>query len=334
MRKQLKLKIIPILIASAIGSSVYAADNVPSGGTLDAFMAGDLGRSRYTDGRGISDDQAVRFNDNSYGLRGSFAYTAPSKVGVQFDGAFRKQDMKSATLTNTDLAGHLFYRNEHFLLGGIAQYSMPKVRYDLGSGNDPSFDYFVRDPVANEFNKALTTDQAFFGAEGQGYFGDLTVTGQLARQEFIDQKPLFGDISNDQNLFKHGLVATAKADYFINDNWKLDAKYTYNKTYGDATPDSKGHNFKVGTEYLFTDQPVSVYANYTHDKFDFAGLGSEYKTDSVMAGIKIDFGGLSTLKARSQSGASLDPIDSSLNMARAWARQANDPFFTQGGFVP
>jgi hypothetical protein len=255
-------------------------------------------------------------------------------VGVQFDGAFRKQDMKSANLTNTDLAGHLFYRNERFLLGGIAQYSMPKVRYDLGYKGDSSsdlLDLWLRDPSANEYNKALTTDQAFFGVEGQGYFGDLTVTGQLARQEFINQQAPWADLSGDHELFKHGLVATAKADYFINDNWKVDAKYTYNKTYGDASPDSTGHNFKVGTEYLFTTQPVSIYANYTHDRFDLFGQ-SDYKTDSVMAGIKIDFGGPSTLKARSQSGASLDPIDSSVNMARAWARLANSPFFTQGGF--
>lgn len=369
MRKQLKLKIIPIIVASAIGSSVYAADNTseidraiqlleakgfrvsqpsdvpvkekasittiaPSpNGTFDSFIAGDLGRGRYSDGYGISDDQAVRFNDNSYGLRGSFAYTTASKVGVQFDGAFRKEDMKSAKLTNTDLAGHLFYRNERFLLGGIAQYSMPKVRNNLGYGNsdessDALFNLFIRDPSANELNKVATTDQAFFGVEGQGYFGDLTVTGQLARQEFINQKAPWSDISSDSALFKHGLVATAKADYFINDNWKVDAKYTHNKTYGDVS-DSTGHNFKIGTEYLFTTQPISIYANYTHDKFDFLGQ-SEFKTDSVMAGIKIGFGGPSTLKARSQSGASLDPIDSSVNMARAWARLANESFFTQG----
>jgi hypothetical protein len=273
-------------------------------GTIDAFISGDIGRSRYKSDIS-SDTTTSRVTDSSYKIRGSFAYQDPSKLGVQFDAVYSQDDIKNAKFTTVDLAGHAFYRNDKFLLGMFGQYRKPRIH--VGSSPDYSAENGIfRNAVAD----LLTPEQVFFGGEAQGYFGDLTLTGQLARQEFVNQQHFnSGDISVDK-IYKHGTVATAKANYFINDNFKVTAGYTYNTV--DLALDGSYDNqkFSIGTEYRLANYPVSFYGDYAHNRFKLDSVDIKQDTDAVMVGLKFNFGSES-LKSRDRTGASLDPISTS-----------------------
>lgn len=283
-------------------------------GTIDAFISGDIGRSRYKSNfQDISSDTTTsRVTDSSYKIRGSFAYQDPSKLGVQFDAVYSQDDIKNAKFTTVDLAGHAFYRNDKFLLGMFGQYRKPRIH--VGSSGDYSAENGVyRNFVAD----LLTPEQVFFGGEAQGYFGDLTLTGQLARQEFVNQQNFNSDDNSTDKIYKHGIVATAKANYFINDNWKVTAGYTYNNTDLAENVSYDNHKFSVGTEYRLANYPVSFYGDYVHNRFKFDYSDSNYSdftpkqdTDAIMVGLKFNFGSES-LKSRDRTGASLDPISTS-----------------------
>ncbi len=270
-------------------------------GVVDAFISGDIGRTRSK--LNYFDSYNNTVNDSSYNLRGSFAYQDPSKLGVQFDALYSQDNIKNSKLTTIDLAGHGFYRNDKFLLGFFGQYKQPKLRN--------------KDISADAYSSVFSSDQVFFGGEAQGYFGDFTLTGQLARQEFINQ-PSYTDVSGNI-LFKHGNVATLKANYFLNDNWKVTAGYSYNSVdmkydYG-LNNSNDTHKFSLSTEYRLAKYPISFYGDFIHNKFNFSypcssdctNISSNLKTDALFVGIKYNFG-LDSLKERDRSGASLDPI--------------------------
>lgn len=285
-------------------------------GKVDAFFSGAYGRTKYKGGVDLSSDATTTMRDNSYNLRGSFAYQDPSKLGVQFDAVYSQDDMKNAKMTTLDLAGHAFYRNDKFLLGIFGQFKQPKLHNkDIFTGNSASD--FSANTVINLQNNLLVSDQAFFGAEAQGYFGDLTLTGQIARQNFINQKDFSADVSSD--IYKRGSVATAKADYFVNDNWKVTGGYSFNDVTGLASYDTK--KYSLGTEYRLINYPVSFYADYNRNKLSLDGEGlngSKFETDAVMLGMRWNFGS-DSLKSRYRSGASLDPI-SNVGFADVWAK--------------
>lgn len=275
-------------------------------GKLDAFVSGSFGRSRYkldSSSDEIFYNNNNKVTDDSYNLRGSFAYQDPSNLGFQFDGLYSQNQIKYAKISTVDLAGHAFYRNEKFLLGMFGQYKNPKLHFKDGDG---SADGFIKDAI---LDTAFAKEQVFWGGEAQGYFGDLTLTGQLARQHFINK-----DQSID-NIYGKGVVATAKADYFINENWKLTGGYNHNRVDLSADTKYKIHKFSIGTEYQLTNYPVSFFGDFTHNKLKFDGdygdCGSCYapsqRNETLMVGIKYNFGG-NSLKSRDRSGASLDPI--------------------------
>ena len=266
-------------------------------GNFDAFISGDFGTTRYKHNDLSGDNFLSKRNDGSYGIRGSFAFQHPNKLGLQFDGVYSKDDMGSGELTTLDLATHAFYRNDNFLVGLFGQYKQPRFSH--------------KEAVVDISGDLLTPQQVFFGAESQGYFGDLTVAGQIARQEFVNESAF--------NVYGHGNVATIKANYFINDDWKISTGYGYNKVYmNDFSADNfnanyNTHKLSIGTEYRFSNYPFSLYADYSHNKFKLNFLDADgdpnlkLRTDTIMAGIKINFGSYS-LKSRDRSGASLNPI--------------------------
>ena len=275
-------------------------------GKLDAFVSGSYGRSRYK--ADYSADEFLNNNkvtDDSYNLRGSFAYQDPSNLGFQFDGLYSQNQIKYAKVSTVDLAGHAFYRNEKFLLGMFGQYKNPKLHFKDGDG---SADGFLKNGI---LNTAFAKEQVFFGGEAQGYFGDLTLTGQLARQHFINK----GQDGSVDSIYSKGVVATAKADYFINDNWKLTSGYSHNKVDFSADAKYKIHKFSVGTEYQLTNYPVSFFGDFTRNKLNFdvnygdvEGLyAPSQRNQTLMVGLKYNFGG-NSLKSRDRTGASLDPI--------------------------
>lgn len=284
-------------------------------GNVDAFISGDFGRTRYNNNNNFYDSGDNFLNnkitDSSYNVRASFAYQDPSKFGAQFDAVYSQENIKGAKLSNVDLAGHAFYRSDKYLVGLFGQYKQPSF-HRSSTGNDDGYSSYT-----DVVGKILSPDQLFFGAEAQGYFGDLTLTGQLAHQKFINQS----DYSND-GMFKDGTVATVKANYFIKDNWKVNAGYAYNTAdmsvyWGDTSSGASYVNqiFSIGTEYRLSSFPVSIYGDYNHNKFNFdincVDCGDitnpKYKSDTIMAGLKYNFGS-DSLKSRDRSGASLDPI--------------------------
>ncbi len=298
-------------------------------GTIDAFVSGAYGRTKYKNDDLSSDQATIR--DNSYNLRGSFAYQSPSKFGVQFDGVYSQDNMKKAKMTTLDLAGHAFYRNDKFLLGLFGQYKQPKLHTKQFNNTDISGDGssdFIVNSAVDQTSKALVKDQAFFGAEAQGYFGDLTLTGQVARQNFINKGDLSADYSGD--TFKRGTVATTKADYFVNDNWKLTGGYSFNNVDGALSYDTK--KYALGTEYRLNNYPVSFYADYTRDKLSIDLSSQNFDTNAFMLGMKWNFGS-DSLKSRSRSGASLDPISNMMGPANIWG-SAIGAANTDYSFIP
>ena len=306
-----------------IDSPVESKKSLPPGvqlktyqaGTIDAFLSGAFGRTKYKGGDISADPVTTR--DNSYNLRGSFAYQSPSKLGVQFDAVYSQDDMKKAKVTTLDLAGHAFYRNDKFLLGLFGQYKQPKLRNKNIFDSSSDLESALANSVINTSSDVLVRDQAFFGAEAQGYFGDLTLTGQVARQNFINKGSNNSDISGD--AYKRGSVATAKADYFVNDNWKVTGGYSFNNVSGFLSYDTK--KYTLGSEYRLDNYPVSFFADYTRNKLSLDESGasfatSRFDTDAVMLGMKWNFGS-DSLKSRNRSGASLDPI-SNMGLGNLW----------------
>ena len=287
-----KSTLLPFLVASVFASVAHAEDASP----VDMFVSGDLGYSHYSPDGGKSD------SDKTYNLRASVAYQDPSHFGGQVDAVYSKYDIGRNSVSNVDLAGHLFYRNEQYLLGGFVQYRKPSMTANRDFSADPIIGAWVNRILINEF----VSEQVFWGVEGQAYFGDVTVSGQLAKQEFVNQTDL-----SVGNVLKDGYVANIKAKYFINENWKVDAGFNYNKTnlsetfFNNSSTSIDQKTYSIGTEYRFVEHPVSLYAQYSHNEINLGGGGLD--SDQLMAGVKFNFGSTS-LKGRDRSGASLDPI--------------------------
>jgi hypothetical protein len=305
-------------------------------GTIDAFVSGAYGRSKYK-GDISSDSTTNSIRDDSYNIRGSFAYQGPSKLGVQFDAVYSQDKYKSSKMTSIDLAGHGFYRNDRFLVGLFGQYKQPKINSsstwtDAVVSDDIPINFLV-DALQENFSRTFASEQVFFGGEAQGYFGDLTLTGQIARQEFINQKNLFSDLSSDASVgkaYKHGNVASARADYFINNNWRVTGGFSYNTVdmFTDLSYDTK--KYSLNTEYRLDNYPVSFYADYTRNNLSLEfqdGLNNKFDADAIMLGMKWNFGS-DSLKSRNRSGASLDPI-SNIGFGDAWAKSLG----SNNGFI-
>jgi hypothetical protein len=282
-----KKKLLPFLVLGLFAGESFADET----GKLDMFVSGDLGYSHY------SPDGAHSVSDSTYGFRGTAAYQDQNHFGAQVDGVFSHYDIGGSNVNNVDLAGHLFYRNDQFLIGGILQYRNPNLNLK-STGN------YIYDWLLNSFTDSIVTEQVFWGAEGQAYFGDVTVSGQLAKQEFVNQKDFSGS-----KMLDDGYVANIKAKYFINDNWKVDVGFNYNKTntangfFSNDSFDQK--TYTIGTEYRLADKPVSVYAQYNRNEMSISNYNLD--TDQLTVGLKFNFGSTS-LKERDRSGASLDPI--------------------------
>ena len=294
-----KSSAISLIVASLFAAGVQAEE--PS--KFDMFVSGEGAYNRYElKGDALGSGTNTSRNDNSYGLRATAAYQDPSHFGLQVDALYKKYDLGSSDASNVDLAGHAFYRNDQFLIGGIVQHRNPNLsprNFHTGNlGTDFSADLSV-DVVTQQ----MVSEQVFWGAEGQAYLGDVTLTGQLAKQEFVNQSDISGG-----HLLDDGYVGTMKAKYFIQDNWMADAGFNYNKTYLTGTAGGGSFNqktYSLGTEYRFNQNPVSLFAQYNRNELDIPGTGMD--NDQVLVGIKFNMGS-TTLKGRDRSGASLDPL--------------------------
>ena len=305
----MKIKKLSALIISTFALNAQADEN----SSFDMFISGEAGYNQTSpkinesllDGSLLGEGGAYSLsnsNDTSYKTRASFSYTDPNQFGVQVDGVYARNGMDKSTASTVDLAGHAFYRTDKYLLGAITQYRKPSLKL-----ND-EYGYLLTD--------ILAPDQFFWGAEGQAYFGKFTLYGQIARQEFINQSN-YGYAELGSGLGDHGLALSLKARYFINDNWRVDGSYAYNKVYlknsilgyiFDEIGNSANQNtFGLATEYRFANKPYSITASYEHTSIDLFGGLFSVDTNRAMVGFRLNFG-KDSLRSRDQSGASLDPI--------------------------
>ncbi|MFT4253231.1 MAG: outer membrane beta-barrel protein [Caulobacter sp.] len=123
------------------------------------------------------------------------------------------------------------------------------------------------------------------GGEAQKYLGNVTLTGLVAYGQSNDL---------DADLW----AVRGSANYFVSDDFRLDAGLGYSKI--DSSIDADAWDVNLGGEYKFANSGWSTFGKYTHtESEDLADL----KSDAVKVGVRYTFGG--SLKARNAAGADL-----------------------------
>lgn len=263
-----------ILAAALVAAAPLALAADQQTGGFDMFLSGGVGYSQF------SEDE---LDDMNTEFRASFAYTDKSGIGVQLDNVYSRQYLGDLFdhASTFDIAGHMYYRTSGWQAGAFYQ--------------NRSFDYETGDPSGDASMDASMDDQHFYGIEGQGFFGNLTVGGQLGQHKVS----LLGGMLEDTGTF-----GTLNARYFLNDNWRLDANYLYDEFEIEGY-DAKTQQFGIGTEYRFNSSPLSMFAQYARVNYDFDGY--DIDEDRLMVGVKLSFG-KDTLRQRDRDGASLNPV--------------------------
>lgn len=266
-----------ILAAALVAAAPLAMAADQQTGGFDMLLSGGIGYSQY------SEDQLDDMNSE---FRASFAYTDKSGIGFQLDNVYSRQYLGDAFdwASTFDIAGHLYYRTPGWQAGAFYQNRSFDYETGYGGAADASLD-------------ASIDDQHFYGIEGQGFFGNLTVGGQLGQHKVSYVGGMYDDT---------GTFAGIHGRYFMNDNWRLDANYLYDKVEIEGS-DIKTQQFGIGTEYRLNNSPVSMFGQYARINYDFDG--SDIDEDRLMVGVKLSFG-KSTLRQRDRDGASLNPVPS------------------------
>jgi hypothetical protein len=256
------MKTVAFVTFLAATPSVSAADQ-PAGG-FDGFVSGAIGHSKSSGS--ASPESTI------YDLAASLAYTHESKWGgqldyINFQQAFKSPYPRSAA---TDIAGHLYFRDNEWLVGGFIQ----KRKYFLNSID-------------------IDTHERFLGVEGQIYRENMTFYGQLGNDKWTD---FTGDINGN-------FVAT-KLTYFVNDNLNVSGGVDL------VREDKNGYSYsqnsyKLGIEGRMTNSPLSIFAGYTRIN-EWDNSTWNVSTDIFLIGGKLNFG-KGTLRSSGREGASLMP---------------------------
>lgn len=267
-----------VLAAVLATAAPLAAAADPQTGGFDVFLSGGLGYSQF------SEDE---LDDMNAELRASFAYTDKSGFGFQLDNVYNRQYLGDVFdyASTFDIAGHVYYRTSGWQAGAFYQ----NRTFNYETGIDPSYDASL---------DASIDDQQFYGIEAQGFFGNLTVNGQIGQHKMGF---LGGSVDGT------GTFGTIQGRYFLNDNWKIDASYLHDNVDIEGS-DFKTQQFGLGTDYRLANSPVSVFARYTRTNFDVDG--SDIDEDRIMVGVKLNFG-KATLRQQDRDGASLNPVPNS-----------------------
>lgn len=282
--KQLPLAIM--MLGVGVGSA-YAQSNNAKTGTFDTYISAGLGIGGTNFGNSASNPQTSGFAGEA---RFSGSYTDNSGFGGQVDVVYNSQMMNNlfvnkVNTTDLDVAGHLFYRNDNLLGGAFIQRTTANLSYGAMTASAP------------------LGNTNYYGLEGQAYLGNFTLYGQAGAQTMqviYDGKGITGP------------VGTVEARYFINDNFRVGAAYSYsglsNNDFLGANFKSSSNGFNIGTEYRFDNSPISVFAQY--DYFNQSNP-TYYQTSSNssrgLLGIKFSFGS-GTLLQRDRSGSTLNPV--------------------------
>ena len=258
-----------LLALSALACTAALAQNTSG---FDGFLSAGYGSNKIT----VTDVTEMSDSSNTSTLRGSFAFTHATGLGLQVDNLIDNQSIGgTAKIRTNDLALHGFFRQQNFLVGLIHQTRNFKAT-DIGLGSGST---------------TLPLDRTFTGVEGQYDFGPVTVYGLTASDK------LSTGFIGDQTL--SGRTSVLEARYFFNDNLRTDLSYATSK-FSDVG-DVKNGTTTLGLEYKFNSSPLSAYAKYQNMN------GTFIDTKRFVVGINLSLG-KETLKARNSSGASLNPI--------------------------
>ncbi len=215
-----------------LGAAAALAMVIP--GVASAQQSGyvDLGYSN-TDG----DVAGVDFEGDGWTLGGTTAWGGDGTVGVQLDAVYGDSEDASSWA----IGGHLFSRNEGYLIGGFANYGGIDV-----DGADSSDAWTV-------------------GVEGQAYLTRTTLDGALSYSESDDA---------DASLTALDLGAT----HFVTDNFSFGGSLGFGNIEAFGA-DADVISYGVGAEYQFAATPISVFGGWQH--FDLDDYDTEADTLNV-----------------------------------------------------
>lgn len=277
-------RIIALLVASTILSGLGISTALADPDFVAEFGAGP-GNWTITDNG--DDENEVDSIDNVH-LRGvaSGQLSFDNGFGVQGDVLFRQMalEIQGYDVEQASLDGvlHLFYRDpEHFLLGGLVQLGQDSATFD---GEDSGLDLH----------------RALLAAEGQAFFDQFTLYGQLGLQN-----------TSADGMSADGWFVTGEVRYFLTPNFKVEAHAAYDSLTIDAgsTPQElKTFSMGLGAEYRFEDLPVSVFARYDLASTEVNGGTASIDSHRALVGLKFSFGE-ETLQSRDRNGASLKPVE-------------------------
>jgi len=273
------MRLLAVLLAStAISAASTAAFADPD------FVAGvSIGGTQWH-------EEFVSTEDVSgYYVQGllSGAYNFTPVLGVQGDVLVHYENLDedgvTAEVGSIDGALHGFYRDsERFLLGGFVQLGQDEFSSDLSDN---------------------TVQRGAVGVEGQAFFDQVTVYGQLGLQT------LNTDVTPDFDF--DGWFITGEVRNFLTPDLKIEAHASRSElSYSDGlTLQYETVNAGIGAEYKFADMPLSISAKYDYTTsslafFDDASIDSH----RVLVGLKFNMGE-ETLQDRDRHGVSLKPLD-------------------------
>lgn len=224
---------------------------------------------------------------SGYHVRGfiSGAYNFTPVLGAQGDVLLRyeslSQDADDFTTTSLDGALHGFYRvPDSFLLGAFVQAGQDSVAFDGGDGPQ--------------------IDRKYLGVEGQAFFNQFTIYGQLGLQNSSDGS----DVDLD------GWFITGEVRYFLTPDLKIEVHAGRSElSYTDGlTLQAETVNFGFGAEYRFAELPLSVFGQYDYHTSSVNLAEGSLDSHRVLVGLKFNMGE-DSLQDRDRNGASLKPVD-------------------------
>lgn len=290
-------RLFVLLLSTTALSVAGISTTLAAGDVVGTLSLGGIWTS--FDGPGVESDV------DSDGFRASGqvsgAYNFTPVLGVQGDVVLRYETATfddeetegfEQKTTSIDGALHLFYRDpDSFLLGGFVQLGKDSTSY----GDD-------------EIDVPDLT-RSYGGVEGQAFFDQVTVYGQLGLQK--------QSYDTDEADDLDGWFVTAEVRYFLTPDFKIAAHVGRSELELDT---GESFTFQLETvtvgasaEYKFDTMPVSVFASYDYSTTGF-NIQDDVSIDShrVLVGVKFNMGE-ETLQDRDRNGASLKPVDFGTN---------------------
>lgn len=319
------------LLAIALTPSFSFAQNTSNTvNQWDGYISGAVGVTTYGDDyTSNTNGLGIKSTGPSGEARASVAYTDKSGFGAQLDNVYsdyvtygngtNNNNLRNS-ISNFDMAAHLFYRTNKYLVGVYGQRTTYSTQY---SGNGTTGGY-------NNLDRAY-----FLGGEGQYYFERATIYGQAGYQTYgYTYTSTNGTDYNFSNSAPSGYTASLQGRYYVKDNWRLDALYGYGTTSRSTNEGFSGYNYQysqkqisnlitLGTEYRLDNSPISFFGRYDYGTSSSNGSGSattypsfnssmNLSSNTVLLGIKITFG-TGTLIEQDRRGVTLNPVNSRIN---------------------